>query len=83
MFLGLLVLRSFDIPSRFVEGEAGNQRHAWIEVLIDGKWLTMDPTWGSGYITSDGRFIKRYDERYFDPPSHFFQKTHRRTGVVY
>lgn len=83
VFLGLALLRSLDIPSRFVEGEAGNQRHAWIEVLIDGKWLTMDPTWGSGYITSDGRFIKRYDERYFDPPSHFFQKTHRRTGVVY
>lgn len=83
VFLGLSMLRSLNIPSRFVEGEAGNQRHAWIEVLINGQWLTMDPTWGSGYITPDGRFIKRYDERYFDPPTRFFQKTHRRTGVVY
>lgn len=83
VFLGLSLLRSLDIPARFVEGEAGNQRHAWIEVLIDGEWITMDPTWGSGYITPDGRFIKRYDDRYFDPSTHFFQKTHRRTGVVY
>lgn len=83
VFLGLSLLRSLEIPSRFVEGEAGNQRHAWIEVLIDGEWLTMDPTWGSGYITPSGKFVKRYDESYFDPPRKFFQKTHRRTGVVY
>lgn len=83
VFLALSLLRSVDIPSRFVEGEAGNQRHAWIEVLIDGKWITMDPTWGSGYITPEGRFTKRYDERYFDPPVDFFDKTHRRTGVIY
>ena len=83
VFLGLSLLRSLEIPSRFVEGEAGNQRHAWIEVLIDGEWITMDPTWGSGYITPGGSFVKRYDERYFNPPKKFFQKTHHRTGVVY
>lgn len=83
VFLGLSLLRSLEIPSRFVEGEAGNQRHAWIEVLVDGEWITMDPTWGSGYITPDGRFVKRYDERYFNPSREFLQKTHRRTGVVY
>lgn len=82
VFLALSMLRSLDIPSRFVEGEAGNQRHAWIEVLIDGQWITMDPTWGSGYI-QNGYFVKRYDERYFDPSDTFFSRTHRRTGVVY
>lgn len=83
VFLGLSLLRALEIPSRFVEGEAGNQRHAWIEVRINDKWITMDPTWGSGYITPDGRFVKRYDERYFNPSKQFFRRTHRRTGVVY
>lgn len=82
VFLALSMLRSQEIPARFVEGEAGNQRHAWIEVQLNGKWMTMDPTWGSGYIQGD-QFIKRFDRRYFDPDKDFFQRTHRRTGVVY
>lgn len=83
VFLTIALLRAADLPSRFVEGEAGGQRHAWVEVQVDGRWLVMDPTWGSGYITKEGTFQKRYDSRYFDPPSSLLDKTHRRTGVVY
>ena len=83
VFLTIALLRAADLPSRFVEGEAGGQRHAWVEVRVDGRWLVMDPTWGSGYITKEGTFQKRYDSRYFDPPSSLLDKTHRRTGVVY
>lgn len=82
VFLALSMLRSAEIPSRFVEGEAGNQRHAWIEVYLGKRWVTMDPTWGSGYI-SGNTFVERFDPRYFDPKPQFFERTHHRTGVVY
>lgn len=83
VFLSIALLRSLDIPARFVEGEAGGQRHAWVEAWIGGGWLTMDPTWGSGYITPDGRFVKKYDPSYFNPPAKKFSETHKRKGVVY
>ena len=82
VFLTIALLRSAGLPARFVEG-SGGQRHAWVEVRVDGRWLVMDPTWGSGYITKEGTFQKRYDSRYFDPPSSLLDKTHRRTGIVY
>ena len=45
--------------ARFVEGRAGGGvfpgRHAWVEAKIDGSWLTMDPTWASGYLTNLAR----------------------------
>jgi transglutaminase-like putative cysteine protease len=66
-----------------VEGEAGGQRHAWVEAKLNGRWVTMDPTWGSGHITPDGRFVKRLDMQYFDPLPDEFKRTHKRTGVSY
>ncbi|SHF29794.1 Transglutaminase-like superfamily protein [Seinonella peptonophila] len=83
VFLAIAMLRSLDIPSRFVEGEAGNQRHAWVEVKIGDHWISMDPTWGSGYITPNGKFVKKYDSNYFNPSKRYLNKTHKRTGVVY
>ncbi|MGA8942524.1 MAG: transglutaminase-like domain-containing protein [Thermoactinomyces sp.] len=83
VFLTIALLRAADLPSRFVEGEAGGQQHAWVEVQVDGRWLVMDPTWGSGYITKKGTFKKKLDFRYFDPSQAFLDKTHRRTGFTY
>ncbi|MFC7441878.1 transglutaminase domain-containing protein [Laceyella putida] len=83
VFLTLALLRASEIPSRFVEGEAGGQRHAWVEAKLDGRWVTMDPTWGSGFITPDGGFEKKLDMKYFDPTPDEFNKTHKRTGVAY
>jgi transglutaminase-like putative cysteine protease len=82
-FLSIALLRALDIPSRFVEGTAGGQRHAWVEVWVGNRWLTMDPTWGSGYIRPDGTFVRKYDSHFFDPPPSFFNETHKRTGVMY
>jgi hypothetical protein len=82
-FLVIALLRASGIPARFIEGEAGGQRHAWVEAYVNGRWVTMDPTWGSGYITSDGQYVKKYDERWFDPSPEEFARTHRRTGVMY
>ena len=53
-FLAIALLRASDIEARFVEGRAGGGvfpgRHAWVEAKVDGSWLTMDPTWASGYL---------------------------------
>lgn len=84
-YLTIALLRASDIEARFVEGRAGGiwpGRHAWVEANIDGVWLTMDPTWGAGYL-KDGQFIAKFNETYFEPNMEEFKKTHTRTGVSY
>lgn len=49
---------------------------------VDGEWLTMDPTWGSGYVEND-TFVAAYNEDYFDPEQATFEETHYRTGISY
>lgn len=83
VFLTIALLRSLEIPARFIDGIAEGQRHAWVEVWIGDRWLVMDPTWGSGYLDPNGRFVKQYNPYYFDPPPAEFRKTHKRIGVVY
>jgi hypothetical protein len=65
-FSNLLIalLRSQGIPSRFVAGyalsEAEEEKffaHAWVEVLIEGKWIPFDPTWLEGFYL-DATHIK-------------------------
>ena len=84
-YLALALLRASDMEARYVAGTAGAgfnwSRHAWVEVKVDGDWLTMDPTWGAGYI-SNGEFIANYTEDYFEPNEEAF-KTHSRIGVEY
>lgn len=84
-YLAIALLRASDIEARFVEGRAGGifpGRHAWVEANLDGEWVTLDPTWGSGYL-KDGRFVPAFNEDYFDPDMNEFKKTHTRTGVSY
>jgi hypothetical protein len=85
-YLTIALLRASNIEARFVEGMARGgwwpSKHAWVEANLDGKWITMDPTWGSGYV-DDGKFVAKYDEKYFDPDIAEFEKTHTRTGVAY
>lgn len=80
-YLAIALLRANHIEARFVEGYAP-QKHAWVEAKIDGKWLTMDPTWGAGYIQNNV-FVKKYTDTYFDPNMKEFKKTHKRTGISY
>lgn len=82
VYLTLALLRASGIPSRFVEGMTQGQAHAWVESRIGNRWITMDPTWGSGYL-QNGRFIRKVDLTYFNPPITKIAKTHRRTGLVY
>ncbi|MGD6846732.1 transglutaminase domain-containing protein [Rossellomorea aquimaris] len=84
-YLAIALLRASDIEARFVEGRAGGifpGRHAWVEANLDGEWVALDPTWGSGYL-KDGRFVPAFNEDYFDPDMNEFKKTHTRTGVSY
>ncbi|MCA0149382.1 MULTISPECIES: transglutaminase domain-containing protein [Rossellomorea] len=84
-YLAIAMLRASDIEARFVEGRAGGifpGRHAWVEANLDGEWVTLDPTWGSGYL-KDGKFVPAFNEDYFDPNMSEFKKTHTRTGVSY
>ncbi|WP_244668299.1 transglutaminase domain-containing protein [Bacillus sp. NTK074B] len=84
-YLAIAMLRAIDIEARFVDGRAGGifpGRHAWVEANLDGEWVTLDPTWGSGYL-KDGQFVPAFNEDYFDPDMNEFKKTHTRTGVSY
>lgn len=89
-YLAIALLRASEIEARFVEGNAGSGftrgvlggRHAWVEAKVDGEWLTMDPTWGSGYVEND-KFVAAYNEDYFDPDKKSFEETHYRTGISY
>ena len=84
-YLALALLRASGMEARYVAGTAGSgfnfARHAWVETKVDGEWLTMDPTWGAGYI-ANGEFVANYTEDYFEPNEEAF-KTHSRSGVEY
>ena len=45
------MLRSIGVPAKLVKGYASSQPdvyHAWTEVYINGRWMILDPTMGSG-----------------------------------
>lgn len=46
----------------------GENNHAWLAVLVDGRWRLVDPTWGSGHVMS-GRFVRDFSWAYFLVPS--------------
>lgn len=75
------LLRAIEIPARYIGGDAG-EPHAWVEAKIGGKWITMDPTWGSGYSVGK-KFVKAYDPSYFNPNPASFKKTHKKIEVEY
>lgn len=85
-YLAVALLRASNIEARFIEGTAFSgfwpSNHAWVEAKVDGSWLTMDPTWGSGYIQND-QFVAAFTDKFFDPNMTEFEKTHNRTGVSY
>jgi transglutaminase/protease-like cytokinesis protein 3 len=49
--------------------------HSWNEIQLNGKWYVCDATWSSGVFNlSAGKFVKKYDDRYFlMEPALFFQ----------
>ena len=50
----------------------GPANHAWNAVKINGSWYLMDSTWGAGYVSGDGKYVRRFDDHFFmTPPSQF------------
>ena len=43
----------------------GPSNHAWNAININGLWYLLDSTWGAGYVDSQGRFVRRFEEHYF------------------
>ena len=48
------MLRSVDVPTKLVMGNTSyvKQYHAWNEVLLNGKWVTIDTTVDAGLVKS-------------------------------
>ena len=52
------------IPAVYVSGFAGNGRHAWSKVKLDGQWYNVDVTWndyggGRRYFARSDAFMLR------------------------
>ena len=80
-FLYAALCRAAGLEAKVVYGQvnAGNgwvaQQHAWNEVKVDGKWITVDNTWDSGYI-KDGSFVADLNDEYFNCSPATLARTH-------
>jgi hypothetical protein len=66
-WLAVALLRAAGIPARPAygiaytgDGDAAFAYHAWVEVVLDGQWVAIDPTWGEA--RADATHIKLGDE---------------------
>ncbi|NLO24608.1 MAG: transglutaminase domain-containing protein, partial [Clostridiales bacterium] len=86
-FVVAALARALGIPARVVYGSTAGaggwdaQLHAWNELYADGRWVTVDTTWDAGYI-KEGKFVASPTEKYFDPDTEEFAKTHRSESVM-
>lgn len=58
----------------YVPGQnfSGPSNHAWNAVRINGSWYLIDCTWGAGYVSGEGKYVRQFDDHYFmTPPSQF------------
>ena len=51
----------FNMESKF----SNQTNHAWNGIKLNNKWEYIDCTWGCGYTTYDGRFVKKFEPFYF------------------
>lgn len=88
-FLVAAMARALGIPVRVVYGQAFSRQdetgardqvlHAWDEALVDGKWISLDATFGAGYVDGD-RFVPQVSRSYFNLAA---GRTHLVTTVTY
>lgn len=75
------------IPARIVYGDAWNnsgktyEKHAWNEAFIDGKWISLDPTWDAGYLKNQS-FVQSSSEKYFNVEPDDFARTHQNASIM-
>lgn len=49
--------------------------HAWIAAKNNGRWMLIDPTFGSGYYLN-GKYVRDFDDKFFDADPDWLIKTH-------
>lgn len=58
--------------------------HAWNTVLIDGKWILIDATWGQGYFDEKHQVVvKKFTPIYFDMAPEYFYMSHFPASSMY
>lgn len=81
------ICRAAGLETKIVYGDAYNstlktyEKHAWNEVNINGRWISVDTTWDAGYIKSKS-FVKAPTNKYFNVDAETFSKTHKVTSVT-
>ncbi|MDH7576582.1 MAG: transglutaminase domain-containing protein [Bacillota bacterium] len=87
--LAASLLRAAGIPAKVVYGYVrkavegwqgisnGVPNHAWNEVFIGGRWVTMDVTWDAGYLNGSS-FVPAYTRKYFAPDRALYEKMYER-----
>jgi transglutaminase/protease-like cytokinesis protein 3 len=55
---------------------SGSVGHAWSAVKVNGEWKLYDPTWGAGYVQDGKKFVKKYNEKWYDANPEYMIKTH-------
>lgn len=54
----------------------GSIGHAWNAVKVNNKWQLYDPTWGAGYVVEGRKFVKKYNDEWYNTAPEFMIKTH-------
>jgi len=85
-FLVAALARASGLPAKVVYGTARDsnntlQDHAWNEVLINNKWISIDAAWDAGYL-KNGEFVFAYSDKYFNPDPGIFAQSHSKTMVA-
>lgn len=66
-------------PGQTWEQIGTKQVHAWNEVLVDGRWITLDTTWDAGGMDfSTHQFSPALSHKYYDPSPDLFAIDHRK-----
>jgi transglutaminase-like putative cysteine protease len=88
-FLVAAMARALGIPVRVVYGQATGRGdatgaqdqvlHAWNEALVGGKWISLDATFGAGYVGGD-KFVPQVSQNYFNLAA---GRTHLVTTLTY
>ncbi len=68
------MMKALNYKSFIVTGYTKNRKgkintgtgHAWNAVKVNGQWKLFDTTWGAGYVENNRKFVKRYNQNWFD-----------------
>ncbi|MFA6372069.1 MAG: transglutaminase domain-containing protein [Methanothrix sp.] len=72
--LEVVKIRGYGKGYSYRPGESftGPFNHAWNAVRINGSWYLMDSTWGAGFVSGDGKYVRLFDDHFFmTKPSQF------------